>query len=114
MVEDKVEGVSVAGVAESSRHPDIGSAKAFFVPAGKRLDEIGRGKDRGKVAVRNFLVPGVEYRVRVCHYYKKTFFVPAGKRFLVPVPENDTISGIQKISHFWCRLLWTNTKKFHL
>jgi hypothetical protein len=44
-VEDEVEGVSVAGVAESSRHPDIGSAKAFFVPAGKRLDE-GRIEER--------------------------------------------------------------------
>jgi hypothetical protein len=36
--------------------------------------------------------------------------VPAGKRFLVPVPENDTISGIQKISRFKCRLLWADTK----
>jgi hypothetical protein len=27
--------------------------------------EIGGGKDRGKVAVRNFLVPRAEYQVRV-------------------------------------------------
>jgi hypothetical protein len=38
----------------SQMQPDLG-----FVA------EIGGGKDRGKVAVRNFLVPRAEYHVRV-------------------------------------------------
>jgi hypothetical protein len=53
----------------------------------------------------------VFYICRACTI-KKMIFAPAGKRFLVPVSENGIISGIQKISHFWCRLLWTDIKKF--
>jgi hypothetical protein len=40
----------------------------------------------------------------------KKFIVPAGNLFLVPPSESDILCRIQKINHFWCRLLSTDTK----
>jgi hypothetical protein len=41
---------------------------------------------------------------------QKEFLVSAGNRSLVPISVSDTLCVIQKMTHFLCRLLSTDTK----